>query len=109
MSISGFGCSKSLSYTTVATVTVQTDGAATGTLLLSWYHGNSRTPQTSTTVATESVPLTKGQTSFSGQYSHYYGGDDTTADWGLTVSTKPPADSGNGSFQVTPRCGAIIT
>jgi hypothetical protein len=60
-------------------------------------------------VETDSATLGKGQTSFSDQGSHYYGPGDTTADWGLVVSTKPGADSGNGSFRVTPHCGAIIT
>jgi serine/threonine-protein kinase len=107
VSIPRFTCSGSGSYTALGTVTVQSDGAADGTLTLSWFHGIAKGTRGSVTVAAESVPLTKGQQSFSGTYSHYFGSD-TYPYWGLAVSTNPAADSGNGSYQVVAACGPTI-
>jgi serine/threonine-protein kinase len=58
-------------------------------------------------VATESVQLTKGKTSFTAKPSHDFGSSDKTYDWGVVVSTSPAADSGNGSYKVTPACGPL--
>ncbi|MFC4036713.1 serine/threonine-protein kinase [Streptomyces polygonati] len=107
VAIPSYGCSPIDGYTTLATVTVRSDGAAAGTLYLTWYHGG-RTPQTATTVQTGTVDLAKGQTSFSGTYAHDFGPEDRTEDWGLAASTDPVADSGT-VFKVVPYCGPVIT
>ncbi|HEY5833846.1 serine/threonine-protein kinase [Streptomyces sp.] len=108
VSIPRFSCSGKSGYTALGTVTVQSDGAAAGTLTLSWFHGITKGPRGSVTVATESVPLAEGQQSFTGTYSHDFGGSDTYPYWGLSVSTDPAADSGNGSYQVVAACGPVI-
>lgn len=108
VSVPRFGCSGNSSYTAIATVTVQSDGAAAGTLTLSWFHSSTKGPRGSTTVATESVPLAQGQQSFTATYSHDFGGSDQYPYWGVSVSTTPAADSGNGSYQVVAACGPII-
>jgi serine/threonine-protein kinase len=75
-------------------VTIRSDGAAAGTLTLSWFH---RSGRLQTTVATESVPLPAGKASFSGTYAHLFGARDLSTTWGLTVSTDPAADRGQNS------------
>lgn len=75
-------------------VTLRGDGAAAGTLTLSWFH---RSGRLQTTVATESVALPAGKSSFSGTYAHLFGARDLSTTWGLTVSTDPAADRGQNS------------
>ncbi|WP_225849299.1 serine/threonine-protein kinase [Streptomyces sp. HPF1205] len=108
VSIPRFGCSGNSGYTAVATVTVQSDGAAAGTLTLSWFHSATKDPRGGATVSTQSVRFAEGQRSFTATYSYDFGGGDTYPYWGLTVSTTPAADSGNGSYQVVAACGPII-
>jgi eukaryotic-like serine/threonine-protein kinase len=87
----GRGCSM------VASVTVTTDGAADGTLKLSWFHGSS--PRVAgTTVSTDTVSLPKGKTQISNRYTHTFAVPDSQPYLGVTISTSPAADSGNGSF-----------
>jgi serine/threonine-protein kinase len=85
----------------VASVTVTTDGAADGTLKLSWFHGDSAT-SVGTIVATEPVPLPEGKTQISQRYSHTFAVPDSNSYLGLQISTSPAAESGNGSFATIP-------
>ena len=91
----GSGC------TMVASVTVKTDGAADGTLKLSWFHGTSAT-DIGTIVFTEPVPLPAGKTQISNRYTHTFDTPDTNPYLGLQISTSPEAESGNGSFATIP-------
>jgi serine/threonine protein kinase len=87
----GTGCSM------VASVTVITDGAADGTLRISWFHSNS--PRVvGTTVSTDSVTLAKGKTQSSQRYTHTFAVPDSNPYLGVKISTSPAADSGNNSF-----------
>lgn len=81
----------------VASVTVQTNGAADGTLTLSWFTSSSATA-VGTVVATDPVSLPKGQTQVSGRYAHTFTTPERSPYLGVEVSTSPAADSGNGSF-----------
>jgi hypothetical protein len=75
-----------------ASVTIRSDGAADGTLTLTWFTVIGRTTTTMTPVV---VPLPAGQRSFTGTYRQTFSARYPT--WGLTVSTKPAADSGQGT------------
>ncbi|MER5429163.1 serine/threonine-protein kinase [Streptomyces sp. NPDC002588] len=87
----GSGCAM------VVSVTVKTDGAADGTMTLTWF--NSMTDgQTGPADGTQSVTLAKGQTQISGRYTHTFGTPDPYPYLGVKVSTSPAADSGNGSI-----------
>lgn len=87
----GSGCAM------VASVTVQTDGAADGTLTLSWFTGSSATA-VGTVVATDPVSLPEGRTQVSGRYTHSFTTPERSPYLGVEVSTSPAADSGNGAF-----------
>ncbi|MBM9438451.1 serine/threonine-protein kinase [Actinacidiphila bryophytorum] len=91
-----------------AQVTVDSDGAAAGTLVLTWFHNMTPDMQGATTVATVSVPLAAGQRTLSKTFSHVFGTADTFDVWGLQVSTSPAAGSGQNSFQVVGECGRVI-
>ncbi|WP_063794010.1 serine/threonine-protein kinase [Streptomyces graminilatus] len=91
----GSGC------TMVVSVTVKTDGAADGTLDLSWFTGSS--PRAvGTVVATDPVALPKGQTQVSGRYTHSFITPERSPYLGVRVSTSPAADSGDGAFVTIP-------
>ena len=109
MSIQSLTCSAAAAYTAVGTVTVQSNGAADGTLTLSWFHSLSKGTRGAVTVATVTVPLSKGQTTYTGSYARDFGSDDTYPYWGLEVATTPAADTGNGSLQAIPACRPVIT
>jgi eukaryotic-like serine/threonine-protein kinase len=90
----------SATCTIVASVSVTTDGAADGTLYLSWYVSDS--PRAvGTVVATDPVALPKGKTQISGRYTHAFPVPTRYDYLGVRVTTDPAADSGNGSFQAT--------
>lgn len=91
-----------------ALVTVDSDGAAAGTLVLRWFHSMTTDMQDATTVATVSVPLAAGQRTLSKTFSHVFGTDDTFDIWGLQVSTSPAAGSGQNSSQIVGECGRVI-
>ncbi|MFD8717634.1 serine/threonine-protein kinase [Streptomyces sp. NPDC059629] len=86
--------------TIVASVSVTTDGAADGTLYLSWYASDSA-GAVGTVVATDPIALPKGKTQISGRYTHAFPVPTRYAYLGARVTTDPAADSGNGSFQST--------
>ncbi|MEU6201253.1 serine/threonine-protein kinase [Streptomyces sp. NPDC047061] len=90
----------SAACTIVASVSVTTDGAADGTLYLSWYTGDSPRVM-GTVVATDPVALPQGKTQISGRYTHAFAIPTRDAYLGVRVTTDPAADSGNGSFQAT--------
>ncbi|MFD4509608.1 serine/threonine-protein kinase [Streptomyces sp. NPDC058457] len=90
----------SAACTIVASVSVTTDGAADGTLYLSWYTGDSA-GAVGTVVATDPVALPKGKTQISGRYTHAFAIPTRASYLGVRVTTDPAADSGNGSFQAT--------
>lgn len=87
----GSGCAM------VASITVQTDGAADGTMTLTWFDSTS-SGQAGPTDATDSIPLPKGKTQISGRYTHTFGTPDPYPYVGVKVTTSPAADSGNGSI-----------
>lgn len=78
-----------------ASVTIRSDGAAAGTLALSWFHTDAN--GATTVVATDSAQLPAGRSSFTGTYTHVFGGRDISAAWGLTVATDPAAGTGQNS------------
>ncbi|MGW2516208.1 serine/threonine-protein kinase [Streptomyces sp. NPDC001617] len=90
----------SAACTIVASVSVTTDGAADGTLYLSWYVSDSA-GAVGTVVATDSVALPKGKTQISNRYPHSFAIPTRYDYLGVEVTTDPAADSGNGSFQST--------
>ncbi|WP_367321853.1 serine/threonine-protein kinase [Streptomyces sp. HUAS ZL42] len=90
----------SAACTIVASVSATTDGAADGTMYLSWYVSNS-SGAVGTVVATDSVALPKGKTLISGRYTHSFAIPTRYDYLGVRVTTDPAADSGNGSFQST--------
>ncbi|MFE2070393.1 serine/threonine-protein kinase [Streptomyces sp. NPDC059467] len=90
----------SATCTLVASVSVTTDGAADGTLYLSWYASDSA-GAVGTVVATDPIALPKGKTQISGRYTHAFPVPTRYAYLGARVTTDPAADSGNGSFQST--------
>ncbi|MEU0936950.1 serine/threonine-protein kinase [Embleya sp. NPDC005971] len=81
----------------VASVTVLTDGAADGTLNLTWFTGSSARA-VGTVVATDAVALPKGRTQVPGRYTHRFITPERSPYLGVKVSTSPAADSGNGAF-----------
>ncbi|MGW9213439.1 serine/threonine-protein kinase [Embleya sp. NPDC055664] len=81
----------------VASVTVLTDGAADGTLHLTWFTGSSARA-VGPVVATDAVALPKGRTQVSGRYTHTFITPERSPYLGVKVSTGPAADSGNGAF-----------
>ncbi|MER6425632.1 serine/threonine-protein kinase [Streptomyces sp. NPDC001137] len=90
----------SATCTIVASVSVTTDGAADGTLYLSWYVSDSA-GAVGTVVATDPVALPKGKTQISGRYTHAFPVPTRYDYLGVRITTDPAADSGNGSFQST--------
>ncbi|MFI7400536.1 serine/threonine-protein kinase [Streptomyces sp. NPDC049541] len=90
----------SATCTIVASVSVTTDGAADGTLYLSWYASDSA-GAVGTVVATDPVALPKGKTQISGRYTHAFPVPTRSDYLGVRITTDPAADSGNGSFQST--------
>ena len=96
VAISRYLCEPGSETTTEALVTVKTNGAAAGSLTLTWWVGRSaRTPISTESTATYS--LAKGTTSFSTTYYGNFSNASYEDYWGLTVSTTPTAASGNGS------------
>ncbi|GGR65974.1 hypothetical protein GCM10010269_00670 [Streptomyces humidus] len=87
----GSGCA------VVASVTVLTDGAADGTLSLTWFTGYSARA-VGTVAATYAVSLPEGRTQVSGRYTHTFVTPERSPYLGVKVSTSPAADSGNGAF-----------
>ncbi|MYS86314.1 serine/threonine-protein kinase [Embleya scabrispora] len=81
----------------VASVTVLTDGAADGTLNLTWFTGSSARA-VGTVVATDAVALPEGRTQVSGRYTHTFITPERSPYLGVKVSTSPAADSGSGAF-----------
>ncbi|MGW3037943.1 serine/threonine-protein kinase [Streptomyces sp. NPDC001178] len=90
----------SATCTIVASVSVTTDGAADGTLYLSWYVSDSA-GAVGTVVAADPVALPKGKTQISGRYTHAFPVPTRYDYLGVRITTDPAADSGNGSFQST--------
>ncbi|MEU6235315.1 hypothetical protein [Kitasatospora sp. NPDC047058] len=69
-----------------ATVTVVAQGAATGTLTLSWYHSSGGR---AVTVATDTVQIHDGRATVT--RAHDFGSADTFPTWGVRISTTPAA------------------
>ncbi|MCX4744801.1 serine/threonine protein kinase [Kitasatospora sp. NBC_01287] len=75
VTISGYGCYRT--YGTSGTVTVTSDGAAAGTLTISWVDGGS----TRKVVATQVLSIAKGQTTARFAVNHTFA--DSATMWGL--------------------------
>jgi hypothetical protein len=80
-------------------VDVSSDGAATGTLVLTWFTADSPSGAR-TTVYTQSIALPKGKTDVSNTYGYAVGTGSQAGYWGVSLSTQPAADSGDGSSEV---------
>lgn len=105
--ITQFGCYARVGAS--ATVQVRSDGAAAGTLYLTWFYSSSATGAESV-VQQQNVTLPQGKTTFSGSYSYDFSdaGYGSQPYWGLAVSTSPTAQSGNGSSQSLTSFGCEI-
>lgn len=92
---------------TTAVVDVNTDGAATGTMYLTWYYSDSN-GSSGTTASTVPVTLPQGKTTVDGTYSFDFAavGAGGAGYWGLSVSTDPAAIRGNGTYRTVfaPNC-----
>jgi serine/threonine-protein kinase len=91
-----------------ATVDTKTNGAANGTLTLTWFYGPTRTTRDAVTVSTKSVTLKEGTTNFAAAYKGPFEDVSTDYYWGLIVSTTPAAASGNGSYEAVDNCFGVI-
>ncbi|PWK64489.1 serine/threonine-protein kinase [Streptomyces sp. CG 926] len=96
VSLSQYGCYGKFGGQTVASV--KTDGVATGTLILTWFHSNTQGP--GPIVATDRITIPAGQTSFSRTYAHSFGVGDPYPYWGVQVSSSPAAATGSGTYKV---------
>ncbi|QTI43149.1 Serine/threonine-protein kinase StkP [Streptomyces nojiriensis] len=96
VSLSQYGCSGK--FGTQAVASVKSDGVATGTLVLTWFHSN--TPGWGPVVATDRITIPAGQTSFSKTYAHTFGSGDPFLYWGVQVSSDPAAATGAGTYKV---------
>ncbi|MFI2350790.1 serine/threonine-protein kinase [Streptomyces sp. NPDC019443] len=96
VSLSQYGCSGKFGTQSVASV--KSDGAAAGTLILTWFHSNTR--GVGPTVATDRITIPTGQTAFSGRYAHTFGPSDPYPYWGVQVSSDPAAAAGTGTYKV---------
>ncbi|WP_327733622.1 serine/threonine protein kinase [Streptomyces nojiriensis] len=94
--LSQYGCSGK--FGTQAVASVKTDGASTGTLILTWFHSNTRGPGPA--VATDRITIPAGQASFSKTYAHTFGPGDPYLYWGVQVSSSPAAATGTGTYKV---------
>ena len=79
-------------YDTVATVTVQTDGAADVTLTLSWIHKTARTVG-NPVAATQTIVIPKGSGTVRADYPYSFGAADANPIWAVQVATTPAAES----------------
>lgn len=93
VSIRSLGCSGS--QFAAATVEVLSDGAAPGTLTLSWFDTDANGAEH--TVSTVPVTIPGGNRDFVNSTPYYNNFGSQGVDWGLTVSTTPAATRGNGS------------
>jgi serine/threonine-protein kinase len=93
-----------------ALVTVRSDGAAAGTLTLTWFHSTTPDRRGAVVVATVPVTLAAGQETLSTTYAHVFGASDPYPYWGLAVSTDPAAASGQDSAELVDgtSCGTVI-
>ncbi|MFH8384729.1 protein kinase [Kitasatospora sp. NPDC018058] len=73
-------------WSLTATVTVAAQGAATGTLTLSWYHSSGGR---AVTVATDTVAVQNGRATIT--RTHDFGSADTFPTWGVRIGTTPAA------------------
>ncbi|MGZ9928863.1 protein kinase domain-containing protein [Streptomyces sp. NC-S4] len=96
VSLSQHGCSGK--FGTQAVASVKSDGASTGTLVLTWFHSNTR--GLGPVVATDRITIPAGQTSFSHTYAHTFGPGDPYPYWGVQVSSNPAGATGNGTYKV---------
>lgn len=99
VAVTGFQCSTG-NRTATATVFVQYDGAAAGTLHLTWWRSANGKPQGAVKMAPQTATFPKGATSYTFTDKLTYAADQKHPYVGLTVSTDPGADSGNGSYGV---------
>lgn len=96
VSLSQYGCYGK--FGTQAVASVKSDGVSTGTLILTWFHGNSR--GLGPIVATDRITIPAGQTSFSKTYAHTFGSGDPFPYWGVQVSSDPAPATGSGTYKV---------
>ncbi|MFF4449459.1 protein kinase [Streptomyces sp. NPDC001502] len=96
VSLSQYGCSGK--FGTQAVASVKSDGVSAGTLILTWFHGNTR--GLGPIVATDRITIPAGQTSFSKTYAHTFGSGDPFPYWGVQVSSDPAPATGSGTYKV---------
>jgi serine/threonine-protein kinase len=101
LNLDGFRCGSG--YDTVATVTVQTDGAADVTLTLSWIHKTARTVG-NPVAATQTVVIPKGSTTVRADYPHVFGSNDPNPIWAVQVATGPAAERSRTTYAQLGAC-----
>ncbi|WP_405591222.1 protein kinase domain-containing protein [Streptomyces sp. NBC_01190] len=99
VAVTGFTCSAG-SRTAKATVFVRYDGAAAGTLHLSWWRSATGTEQGAVRITPQTARFPKGATSYTFTSNFSFTADAKHPYVGVTVSTDPAAGSGNGSSRV---------
>ncbi|WNI14103.1 serine/threonine-protein kinase [Actinacidiphila sp. ITFR-21] len=99
VAVTSFACAAG-SHTATATVFVRYDGAAAGTLHLTWWRSSTGRPAGAATMTPQTARFPKGATSYTFTDTLTFTPGGSRPYVGLTVSTDPAADSGNGSYGV---------
>jgi serine/threonine-protein kinase len=100
VAVTGFACSSGSHRTASATVLVQYDGTAAGTLHLTWWRSATGSPQGAVMRPQQTAHFPKGAQSYTFTDSFTFTPDGAHPYVGLSVSTDPGAASGNGSYKV---------
>ncbi|MEE4545106.1 serine/threonine-protein kinase [Streptomyces sp. V4-01] len=100
VAVTGLTCSTGGKRTAKATVLVQYDGTAAGTLHLTWWRSATGAPQGAVTQPAQTAVFPKGSQTYTFTDAFTFTADSARPYVGLTVSTDPGAASGNGSYRV---------
>jgi hypothetical protein len=92
------GCGTGSRPTATATVVVNYDGTAAGTLRLTWWQGASPSPQGAVSRPTQTAHFPKGSHSYTLTDTFTFTPDTAHPYVGLSMATTPGAAAGNGSF-----------
>lgn len=98
--VTGFQCTTGSHRKATATVSVQYDGTAAGTLHLTWWKSATGKPQGAVTMPPQTARFPKGSRSYTFTDNFTFTPDPAHPYVGITVSTDPAAASGNGSIGV---------
>ncbi|MFF7154683.1 protein kinase [Streptomyces sp. NPDC008139] len=100
IAVTGFDCPTGKRRTATATVYVTYDGTEAGTLHLTWWHSATGKPQGAVTLARQTAQFPKGAQSYTFTDRYTFTPDRDHPYVGLSVSSDPAADSGNGTYGV---------